>query len=51
MFVGNRKQRVITQAFRGGWIADVNDARNFLANFESGSVPTGAAWTIRVSMR
>jgi oligopeptide transport system substrate-binding protein len=38
VFVGNRKQRVITQAFRGGWIADVNDARNFLANFESGSV-------------
>jgi oligopeptide transport system substrate-binding protein len=38
VFVGNRKQRVITQAFRGGWIADVDDARNFLANFESGSV-------------
>jgi oligopeptide transport system substrate-binding protein len=38
VFVGNRKQRVITQAFRGGWIADVNDARNFLANFETGSV-------------
>ena len=38
VFVGNRKQRVITQVFRGGWIADVNDARNFLANFESGSV-------------
>lgn len=36
VFVGSRKQRVITQAFRGGWIADVNDARNFLANFESG---------------
>ncbi len=38
VFVGNRKQRVITQVFRGGWIADVNDARNFLANFETGSV-------------
>ena len=38
VFVGNRKQRVITQAFRGGWIADVNDARNFLVNFETGSV-------------
>jgi oligopeptide transport system substrate-binding protein len=38
VFVGNRKQRVITQAFRGGWIADVDDPRNFLANFESGSV-------------
>ena len=38
VFVGNRKQRVITQAFRGGWIADVNDPRNFLANFETGSL-------------
>jgi oligopeptide transport system substrate-binding protein len=37
VFVGNRKQRVITQAFRGGWIADIDDARNFLANFESAS--------------
>jgi len=37
VFVGNRKQRVITQAFRGGWIADIDDARDFLANFESGS--------------
>jgi oligopeptide transport system substrate-binding protein len=33
VFVGNRKQRVITQVFRGGWIADVPDARNFLAAF------------------
>jgi oligopeptide transport system substrate-binding protein len=38
VFVGNRKQRVITQVFRGGWIADVNDARNFLANFQADSV-------------
>ncbi len=35
VFVGNRKQRVITQVFRGGWIADVPDARNFLAGFGS----------------
>lgn len=33
VFVGNRRQRVITQVFRGGWIADVPDARNFLAAF------------------
>ncbi|WP_462116116.1 peptide ABC transporter substrate-binding protein, partial [Lysobacter xanthus] len=33
VFVGNRKQRVITQVFRGGWIADTPDARNFLAAF------------------
>ena len=37
VFVGNRKQRIITQAFRGGWIADLDDARNFLANFQSAS--------------
>ncbi len=36
VFVGNRQRGVITQAFRGGWIADVDDARNFLANFETG---------------
>jgi oligopeptide transport system substrate-binding protein len=35
VFVNNRKQKVITQVFRGGWIADVNDARNFLSNFQS----------------
>ncbi|MEZ5463981.1 MAG: peptide ABC transporter substrate-binding protein [Lysobacteraceae bacterium] len=33
VFVGNRKQRVITQVFRGGWIADVDDPLNFLAAF------------------
>ena len=33
VFVGNRKQRVITQVFRGGWIGDVPDPRNFLAAF------------------
>lgn len=33
VFVQNRRQRAITQVFRGGWIADVDDARNFLAAF------------------
>jgi len=33
VFVQNRKQRAITQAFRGGWIGDLPDARNFLAAF------------------
>ncbi len=37
VFVNNRKQKTITQVFRGGWIADVNDARNFLSNFQSGN--------------
>lgn len=36
VFVGNRRQQVITQVFRGGWIADVDDARNFLGLFRSG---------------
>jgi oligopeptide transport system substrate-binding protein len=36
VFVGNRRQGVITQAFRGGWIADVDDARDFLQLFQSG---------------
>ena len=38
VFVNNRKQKTITQVFRGGWIADVNDARNFLSNFQSDNV-------------
>jgi oligopeptide transport system substrate-binding protein len=42
VFVGNRRQRAITQVFRGGWIADVDDARNFLDNFRAGSA---ANWT------
>lgn len=33
VFVQNRKQRAITQVFRGGWIGDVADARNFLSAF------------------
>jgi oligopeptide transport system substrate-binding protein len=33
VFVQNRKQRVMTDVFRGGWIGDVADARNFLAAF------------------
>lgn len=42
VFVGNRRQRVVTQAFRGGWIADVPDARNFLAGFAG---DTALNWT------
>ena len=33
VFVQNRRQRAITQVFRGGWIGDVADPRNFLAGF------------------
>ncbi len=44
VFVGNRKQRVITQVFRGGWIADVPDARNFLTAFESDGPLNWTGW-------
>ena len=33
VFVQNRRARAITQVFRGGWIADVNDPLDFLATF------------------
>jgi oligopeptide transport system substrate-binding protein len=33
---------VVTQVFRGGWIADVDDPRNFLDNFRGDS---HANWT------
>ncbi len=42
VFVGNRRQRAITQVFRGGWIADVDDPRNFLDNFRADSASN---WT------
>lgn len=37
VYVRNRRQRAITEVFRGGWIADVDDARNFLALFQGGT--------------
>lgn len=33
VFVMTRRQRVITEVFRGGWIADVDDALDFLARY------------------
>jgi oligopeptide transport system substrate-binding protein len=44
VFVQNRRMRAITQAFRGGWIADVDDARNFLAAFVSNSALNWTGW-------
>jgi len=44
VFVQNRRMRVITQAFRGGWIADVDDARNFLAPFASDGPLNWTGW-------
>ncbi|UXI68201.1 peptide ABC transporter substrate-binding protein [Tahibacter amnicola] len=39
VFVQNRRARVITQVFRGGWIADVNDPLDFLATFSGPDNP------------
>lgn len=44
VFVQNRRQRTITQAFRGGWIADVDDARNFLTAFASDGALNWTGW-------
>ncbi len=35
VFVQERRQRVITQVFRAGWIADYNDALSFLDGYAS----------------
>jgi oligopeptide transport system substrate-binding protein len=43
-FVQNRRMRIITQVFRGGWIADVDDARNFLAPFASDGPLNWTGW-------
>ncbi|MBS0212936.1 MAG: peptide ABC transporter substrate-binding protein [Proteobacteria bacterium] len=43
-FVLNRRQRVITQVFRGGWIADVADPRDFLAAFTSDGPLNWTGW-------
>ncbi|KFN49092.1 peptide ABC transporter substrate-binding protein [Arenimonas composti] len=42
VFVGTRRARAITQVFRGGWIADIDDPRNFLASFRRGD---GSNWS------
>lgn len=39
VFVQNRRARAITQVFRGGWIADVNDPLDFLATFSGADNP------------
>jgi len=42
VFVQNRRQRVLTQVFRGGWIADVADPLDFLGGFDG---DTALNWT------
>lgn len=44
VFIQNRRQRIITQAFRGGWIADVADPRDFLAAFSSDGPLNWTGW-------
>jgi oligopeptide transport system substrate-binding protein len=44
VFVQNRRQRVITQVFRGGWIGDVADARAFLAPFGDDGALNWSGW-------
>ena len=44
VFVQNRRARIITQVFRGGWIADVDDARDFLAAFASDGPLNWTGW-------
>jgi oligopeptide transport system substrate-binding protein len=44
VFVQNRRQRTITQVFRGGWIADVDDAGDFLAAFASDGPLNWTGW-------
>ncbi|MBS0194951.1 MAG: peptide ABC transporter substrate-binding protein [Proteobacteria bacterium] len=44
VFVLSRRQRVITQVFRGGWIADVADPRDFLAAFGSDGPLNWTGW-------
>lgn len=44
VFVQNRRQRVITQAFRGGWIGDVADAQTFLAGYRDVGALNWSGW-------
>jgi oligopeptide transport system substrate-binding protein len=44
VFVQNRRQRTITQVFRGGWIADVADPRDFLAAFAGDGPLNWTGW-------
>lgn len=44
VFVQNRRQRAITQAFRGGWIADVADPLTFLAGYRDDGALNWSGW-------
>jgi ABC-type oligopeptide transport system substrate-binding subunit len=45
VFVNNRRQRVLTQVFRGGWIADYADPASFLDMFRTGDAMNWGAYT------
>lgn len=44
VFVQSRRQRVITQVFRGGWIGDVADAQTFLAGYRDAGALNWSGW-------
>lgn len=44
VYVQNRRQRAITQVFRGGWIADLDDPRNFLTLFAGDTALNWSGW-------
>ncbi len=44
VFVNNRRQGVVTEVFRGGWIGDYPDPTTFLALFSSDNVQNWSAY-------
>lgn len=43
-FVGTRRERRITQVFRGGWIADIDDPLSFLSLFDGDQALNWSGW-------
>lgn len=43
-FVATRRERRITQVFRGGWIADIDDPLSFLALFDGDQALNWSGW-------
>lgn len=45
VFVVNRRQGALTQVFRGGWVADYDDASSFLGTFVSNQPLNTSGWS------
>ncbi|MDX1460294.1 MAG: peptide ABC transporter substrate-binding protein [Xanthomonadales bacterium] len=45
VFVNNRRQRVVTEVFRGGWIADYADPASFLDLFRGDDPMNWSGWS------